>query len=258
MSPNHDIKSSDIGLDVHKSPLAIPVEKQAKARRLYHDYLARHASNSDLYEPLITGSDEIASNSDLYEPLMTASDEIRLVVLYRGQGNSEIACTLMTVELGGDCPDYMALSYEWGSENSRKHNILISGQIFAIRDNLYQALTHIRSGTEMQYLWIDAICINQGDNRERNHQVGIMGKIYRQAQAVRVWLGSGDYSSRAAFELLESIYNNPHLYSAWPEDRELGFCQTDFDVSEGRTSWWRKYHSAISIVKNASYWNRIW
>jgi hypothetical protein len=41
-------------------------------------------------------------------------------------------------------------------------------------------------------LWIDALCINQDDDAERVHQVGIMGSIYRQARQVLVWLGTPD------------------------------------------------------------------
>jgi hypothetical protein len=38
-------------------------------------------------------------------------------------------------------------------------------------------------------LWIDALCINQDDMMERNHQVARMGDIYRNATRVIVWLG---------------------------------------------------------------------
>jgi Heterokaryon incompatibility protein (HET) len=38
-------------------------------------------------------------------------------------------------------------------------------------------------------LWIDAICINQEDVDERNHQVQMMFDIYQQAQVVRAWIG---------------------------------------------------------------------
>jgi hypothetical protein len=37
---------------------------------------------------------------------------------------------------------------------------------------------------------IDAICINQKDNDEKNNQLPIMADIYRQASRVIVWLGA--------------------------------------------------------------------
>jgi len=42
--------------------------------------------------------------------------------------------------------------------------------------------------TKLQYVWIDAICINQEDRSERAAQVSIMGDIYKSAQNVIVWL----------------------------------------------------------------------
>ena len=39
-------------------------------------------------------------------------------------------------------------------------------------------------------LWIDAICINQDDVFERNHQVRLMGDLYRSATSVLSWLGA--------------------------------------------------------------------
>ena len=36
----------------------------------------------------------------------------------------------------------------------------------------------------------DALCINQADVEERNHQVGLMEFVYRRAARVLVWLGA--------------------------------------------------------------------
>lgn len=40
-------------------------------------------------------------------------------------------------------------------------------------------------------LWIDALCINQSDHREKNHQVGQMKSVYQNADRVLIWLGPG-------------------------------------------------------------------
>lgn len=39
------------------------------------------------------------------------------------------------------------------------------------------------------WLWIDALCIDQSDARERTHQVGMMSKIFGRANKVISWLG---------------------------------------------------------------------
>ncbi|PMD55579.1 HET-domain-containing protein [Hyaloscypha bicolor E] len=38
-------------------------------------------------------------------------------------------------------------------------------------------------------MWIDAVCINQSDIEEMNHQVGQMSQIYSAAEKVVIWLG---------------------------------------------------------------------
>jgi hypothetical protein len=42
------------------------------------------------------------------------------------------------------------------------------------------------------FLCIDAICINQIDVQEKNHQVPLMADIYSSAARVLIWLGTGD------------------------------------------------------------------
>ena len=53
-------------------------------------------------------------------------------------------------------------------------------------------------------LWVDAICINQSDTRERNHQVGLMRSVYRGAQDVVAWRGEATDDSDLAMDYLAS------------------------------------------------------
>ncbi|KAK0663642.1 Serine/threonine-protein phosphatase 6 regulatory ankyrin repeat subunit C [Lasiodiplodia hormozganensis] len=46
-----------------------------------------------------------------------------------------------------------------------------------------------RKGPE-EFIWIDALCINQDDLEERSAQVKIMPQVYGKAQSVLVWLGN--------------------------------------------------------------------
>ena len=77
--------------------------------------------------------------------------------------------------------------------------IYLEGVMFAVRKKLWDFLCQHRGNSD-QYLWIDALGIDQGHLEERNHQVAMMGQIYRNVCLVIAWLGNAyeyDISSLA-------------------------------------------------------------
>jgi hypothetical protein len=93
-------------------------------------------------------------------------------------------------------PKYAALSYVWGT-GSDPEPFIYNGQEISIGKNLGQALRHIRpdAGDSLS-IWVDALCINQRNTKEKNKQVAIMKEIYWFAEEVMVWLGP-DETGRA-------------------------------------------------------------
>jgi hypothetical protein len=83
----------------------------------------------------------------------------------------EIKCRLHLANLEVDLSRYIALSYEWGDPSEGMLSIKMDGKPFPVRKNLYSALWHIRSETCETRLWVDALCIDQENQEERNHQV---------------------------------------------------------------------------------------
>lgn len=98
-------------------------------------------------------------------------------------------------------------------------NLLCNGKTIAVTRNLHEALWQLRenrkrlarlkrytrSHNQPLHFWIDAICINQGNNKEKSFQVGLMREIYEWADHVFVWLGPADKSSDAAIRCIETI-----------------------------------------------------
>lgn len=125
-----------------------------------------------------------------YEPLdlCPTRPSIRLAVLQPGTRDSTVRITLAPTTFA-DRPRYEALSYTWGSPDVVK-GVEINEHRFNVRENLWAALLQLRSPTQARALWIDAICINQDDTEERNHQVKLMAHIYARAAKVLVWLGA--------------------------------------------------------------------
>jgi hypothetical protein len=109
---------------------------------------------------------------------------------------------------------YEALSYVWGSVEDKqliyiqpsddKGDNSSAGNVRCLRvtKNLHAALSRIRDRVLDRVLWIDAICINQEDNKEKGHQVQSMAKIYASANRVIVWLGEEAGDTDGAFEAL--------------------------------------------------------
>jgi hypothetical protein len=95
-----------------------------------------------------------------YEPLDTTGLEIRLVILKPGTKSAPIECDLEHVPTSKKSrPLYKALSYTWGSPEIKK-TIRLRGMTVQVRENLWQALYHLRSPDSSLRLWVDAICIN--------------------------------------------------------------------------------------------------
>lgn len=130
-----------------------------------------------------------------YEPLDTSRRSLRLIEVLPFTEGQEVECRIQHALLSdteSSDSGYNALSYAWGDQSaSTKQTISLNGKKFRLGYNLYRFLVFAAKtlGNVRNSLWIDAICINQEDTTERNHQVQQMGDIYRGAQTVFVWLG---------------------------------------------------------------------
>lgn len=97
---------------------------------------------------------------------------------------------------------YSCLSYVWGNEQALCW-IKLGGRFFLVRQNLHAFLASARKKPHIcsEWLWIDALCIDQSNNSERSHQVQQMGQIFSHAVKVISWLGDDE---RIAQFILES------------------------------------------------------
>ena len=82
--------------------------------------------------------------------------------------------------------------------------------MLAVASNLYAALVRLRSDRHPRTMWIDALCINQGDLQERTEQVSMMRDIYAHASGVVVWLGRSNDSIRQTIQDANRIMRRYH------------------------------------------------
>lgn len=103
-----------------------------------------------------------------------------------------ICCSLAVFNIEDSTrPDYSAISYAWGPRLPA-YTITIEGIACVIRKNLWNFLEQLARGRlpiGNTFMWIDQICIDQKSVAERNHQLGLLSKIYKEAVQVISWLG---------------------------------------------------------------------
>jgi hypothetical protein len=120
--------------------------------------------------------------------------EIRLCVLFPARNTTEgVVVDLVHVNIR-DHPSYEAISYSWATQEgdaSLSQTVLCHGGIIPVTKTCEAALRRLRLSGRNRYLWVDALCIDQSNVEERNHQVGLMGTIYASASQVIIYLGPG-------------------------------------------------------------------
>jgi hypothetical protein len=139
-------------------------------------------------------------------------------------------------------PGYEALSYVWGDPEIT-FPILIDGQSYHVTENLHVALQKMRRKTEPRLMWVDAICIDQGDSAEKSQQVEMMGSIFANSKSVAVWLG--DYLSHGFTEAeAQAAFDVIHMI-AESKPREL---ETAYERVSG----------ALHAIMDSPWWLRSW
>jgi hypothetical protein len=189
----------------------------------------------------------------VYRPLYSPQYEIRLLeISTRGtcisidsRCESNIWVETHTFSLF-EAPAYLALSYHWG-DPSNPVLIHLNSHHWEVTRNLAIALRQLQSlyETNKVYVWIDALCINQTDPEERNHQVQKMRSIYENAELVLVSLGEAAENSDCAFDMARELVAM----------KELG-CDDDIEqiIRSERTEGLCAFH----LLLTRSYWTRVW
>ena len=146
-----------------------------------------------------------------------------------------IQCSLEVVSLDEN-PDYEALSYTWGAPvhdplsryDVRPWAAVEQCQLTMTR-NLHDALQQLRYEHSKRRLWVDALCINQKDRRERSRQVAIMARIYSGAKGVIAWLGlnNPDHDVACVFALLRYMSSRESQVAVFVKKKSGDFSSRD-------------------------------
>ncbi|KAL7941125.1 heterokaryon incompatibility domain-containing protein [Trichoderma barbatum] len=143
-----------------------------------------------------------------YKPLVQPL-EIRVLILHPGDKGSPVECTLQHTHIRSKLR-FDALSYVWGGP-AVTNEIACNNRRRKVGRNLYDALERLRLPDQDRVLWIDALCINQSDNKEKTQQVRLMGEIYSKARRVLIWLGNHESVEEGISKLASRPSDEKHV-----------------------------------------------
>lgn len=153
-----------------------------------------------------------------HEPLREG-DDIRLLSLRPGKLGDIIWADLETVSVRAGRHYYDAISYTWADENGDAAKccslkIGSQGLLLPITRNCDSVLRRVHKYTDR--VWIDAVCIDQDNFRERGHQVDLMPRIYKSALRTFAYVGEASEDSELVLKnLAEGIWIPPHLLDSF-------------------------------------------
>ncbi|KAM0414717.1 hypothetical protein ACHAPT_013434 [Fusarium lateritium] len=204
-----------------------------------------------------------SSLPSLYTPLL-GNNPLRVLRLEPGARCDSIICQLIPTDLDAVDNPFIATSYTWGSLQDPQQ-IQCNGCAMTVQKNAFDLLTDLRLPDQPRTIWIDAICINQGDVSERSEQVQMMHMIYSRAQSVTIWLGRADEHSHAAMTFAATLdvdkYMDQfirHLHAGVP-DNIIVYGQKTYSLDHPLQSDEEK-QLAVSMVSfvNRPWFSRIW
>ncbi len=156
-----------------------------------------------------------------------------------------------------------ALSYAWGLPHLT-HSVILNGEKTAVTLNLHDALRRLRRRLRSRHLWVDALCINQTDDREKSHQVNLMKEIYSKTYRATLWLD--DYldvqSPNPGSQLAPHATSVSHKV---PRDTALAAFGLLKSMAKDKHYWDTKNPDAanrrivaLDSILQLPWWHRIW
>ena len=139
-----------------------------------------------------------------HKALQNPQTYFRLLCILPGRSSDSIACTTTVVGLAEAAGTYDALSYCWSSQD-RTRPIICDSASFSITPNLESALRRLRSPDVARSFWIDQLCIDQDNLREKEQQIEVMTDIYRHSRKLLIWLGDDGDDSRKIHKLIDRL-----------------------------------------------------
>ena len=149
---------------------------------------------------------------------------------------------------------YECLSYTWGTSHNRRA-IWLDNSLITISETLDMALRSLRHETESRFLWVDFVCINQEDLKEKEQQVQHMFKIFSKAKSVIAYVGEEVDGSEHVPEILARMQNSST--DTKPNARIDIWCETDL-AALGLPLYSDQKWTALQKFVSRPWFSRVW
>ncbi|KAK3995919.1 heterokaryon incompatibility protein-domain-containing protein [Cladorrhinum sp. PSN332] len=198
----------------------------------------------------------------VYRDLDASKREIRLLEIQDvlPDDPSIVQCRLRHIVLDDNPIPFSAISYMWGASGDGG-TLKVDGKLITVTESAWEVLDAMRSRSRGELFWIDTVCIDQSNTKERNHQVMMMRDIYSSAERVYVWLGRGTKHTLFAMEMV----SNGNLVDTITTCRPFLVRQgLQSRSSETRSECMQAIYklqclqSGLDEIWRNPYWNRLW
>ncbi|RFU26979.1 hypothetical protein B7463_g9376, partial [Scytalidium lignicola] len=194
-----------------------------------------------------------ADTSSIYHNL-PSTDHIRILRLHSGEPGAPLSAELVSTPFEEAKGTYEALSYTWGTDEATEQ-LHCENSIIWLRPNLASALRRLRLASGIRNLWIDYLCINQENAKERGEQMKFMHKIYGRASQVITWIGEQDETSNMVMDYISKL--DPILslleFDNWKKSWTVRNLEAHLLERDDET--WTK---AVSQFLSRSWFRRVW
>lgn len=183
---------------LHQNKLELVEQPDSKGQTRLH--LAASSGDLNMVAHLLyNGADITAQNHDANTPLDLAIEKEQ----------HQVVKMMIQAETNRDNID-KPISVPQSHSNLRNHLILKAMNKYLAGLGPTEKINQSseRPGIERNFVWIDALCINQDDDDERSTQVNLMGSIYKSAQSVVVWLGRETEDTETASKIISKLAND--------------------------------------------------
>jgi hypothetical protein len=179
-------------------------------------------------------------------------ENIRLLRYSSTADSNEVVFDLKEIPLAKASDKFVAVSYCWVKGLWTERLPLANGACLKVSRSVISILRHVAGIASGLPIWIDAICINQADGKEKSSQVGMMRQIYARARCVFVWLADGNINQDDELRLYSSLKPAYPFYSTTFPTKRVSTEDRDGDAVFGKilqSPWFAR----VWVVQEFSY-----